>query len=108
MFRKTTPPLSIMPNADGSFVPSFCIFGLDHLDVQCIDALARALNGWGGNDGAIVVISHDRPFCEEIGFTHVGTVTNGRLVLEQRTVQDSDWEHYDIGAANNSKLRSEQ
>jgi ATP-binding cassette subfamily F protein 3 len=72
----------------------------NHLDVGCIDALALALSKWGGNDGAVVVISHDRPFCEEVGFTHVGTVMNGSLLLEQRSLRDSDWEQYDIGAAN--------
>lgn len=72
----------------------------NHLDVGCIDALATALSGWGGKDGAIVVISHDRAFCEEVGFTHVGTVMNGSLVLEQRPLEEKDWEQYDIGAAN--------
>lgn len=75
----------------------------NHLDVGCIEGLAKALRNWGGKDGAIVVISHDRSFCEEVDFTHVGTVMNGRLVLEQRPLQDSDWEQYEIGAAN-SKL----
>lgn len=74
-----------------------------HLDVGCIDGLANALSGWGGKDGAIVVISHDREFCEKVGFTHVGTVMNGKLVLEQRPLRESDWTQYDIGAAN-SKL----
>jgi ATPase subunit of ABC transporter with duplicated ATPase domains len=72
----------------------------NHLDVGCIDALATALSQWGGQDGAIVVISHDRAFCEEVGFTHVGTVVNGGLKMEQRSLRDSDWEQYDIGAAN--------
>jgi ATPase subunit of ABC transporter with duplicated ATPase domains len=74
-----------------------------HLDVGCIDGLATALSRWGGKDGAIVVISHDRHFCEKVGFTHFGTVMNGKLVLEQRSLQSSDWEQYDIGAANNAK-----
>jgi len=72
----------------------------NHLDVGCIAGLAKALSGWGGKDGAIVVISHDRKFCEKVGFTHVGTVTDGKLVLEQRPLRDSDWEQYEIGAAN--------
>ena len=73
----------------------------NHLDVGCIQGLANALSGWGGKDGAVVVISHDREFCEKVGFTHVGTVMNGGLVLEQRSLRDGDWEQYDIG---NSKL----
>ena len=52
-------------------------------------------------DGAVVVISHHRKFCEKVGFTHVGTVTEGKLVLEQqRQLRDSDWEQDDIDAAN--------
>jgi len=71
-----------------------------HLDVGCINGLAKALSGWGGKDGAVVVISHDREFCEKIGFTHVGTVSNGGLLLEQRTLRASDWDQYDIGKSN--------
>jgi ATP-binding cassette subfamily F protein 3 len=71
----------------------------NHLDVGCIQGLANALSGWGGKDGSIVVISHDREFCDKVGFTHVGTVADGRLVLEQRPLRDSDWEQYDIGAS---------
>ena len=47
----------------------------------------------------MVVISHDREFCEKVGFTHVGTVMDGKLVLEQRSLRESDWDQYDIGAA---------
>jgi ATP-binding cassette subfamily F protein 3 len=75
----------------------------NHLDVGCINALAVALSNWGEKDGGIVVISHDREFCEQVGFTHVGTVMNGALTLEQRSLRDSDWDEYEIGAAN-SKL----
>ena len=73
---------------------------LQHLDVGCISGLAKALSQWGGKDGAVVVISHDRKFCEKVGFTHVGTVMDGKLILEQRPLRESDWEQYDIGAAN--------
>jgi len=76
----------------------------NHLDVGCIAGLAKALSGWGGKDGAVVVISHDRKFCEKVGFTHVGTVMDGKLVLEQRSLRDSDWDQYDIGAAAKSKI----
>jgi len=68
----------------------------NHLDVGCIQGLANALSEWGGKDGAIVVISHDREFCDKVGFTHVGTVMDGSLVLEQRSLRDSDWDLYDI------------
>ena len=74
----------------------------NHLDVGCIQGLANALSGWGGKDGSIVVISHDREFCEKVGFTHIGTVDGGKLTLEQRGLQESDWFQYDIGAKNAS------
>ena len=35
----------------------------NHLDVECISALAEALSGWGKEDGAVVVVSHNRAFC---------------------------------------------
>jgi ATP-binding cassette subfamily F protein 3 len=72
----------------------------NHLDVGCINALAVALSNWGERDGGIVVISHDREFCDQVGFTHVGTVMNGALKLEQRSLRESDWDEYDIGASN--------
>merc|ERR1711966_284562 len=72
----------------------------NHLDVGCIQGLANALSGWGGKDGAMVVISHDRDFCEKVGFTHVGTVADGKLTLEQRSLRESDWIQYEIGAKN--------
>jgi ATP-binding cassette subfamily F protein 3 len=75
----------------------------NHLDVGCINALAVALSSWGDQTGGIVVISHDREFCDQVGFTHVGTVMNGRLKLEQRPLRDSDWDQYEMGASN-SKL----
>eukprot|EP00986_Skeletonema_menzelii_P002657 scaffold743_cov145-Skeletonema_menzelii.AAC.6 len=67
-------------------------------DVGCIQGLANALSGWGGKDGAVVIISHDREFCDRVDFTHIGTVIDGKLKLEQRSLQESDWEQYDIGA----------
>ena len=76
----------------------FSFFQSNHLDVGCIQGLANALSGWGGKDGSIVVISHDREFCEKVGFTHIGTVADGKLKLEQRSLQDSDWDQYEIGA----------
>merc|ERR1712008_292713 len=71
-------------------------------DVECIAALSSALSSWGGKDGAIIVVSHDRSFCKEVGFTHVGTVDNGKLTIEQRDLNDGDWSQYDI----NSKYRA--
>jgi hypothetical protein len=43
-----------------------------------------------------VVVSHDQVFCESLGdFTHVATVSNGRFVLEERTLQSSDWNEFE-------------
>ena len=70
----------------------------NHLDVECIDCLGDALSSWGDEEGALVVISHDRSFCEKIGFTHVGTVKDGSFVLEERSLCERDWERYDLGS----------
>ena len=70
----------------------------NHLDVECIEALGDSLSNWGGKDGSVVVVSHDRRFCDTIGFTHVGTVKDGGLVIEERALDDRDWECYDIAS----------
>jgi DNA repair exonuclease SbcCD ATPase subunit len=57
-----------------------------------VEALSEALSKWGKDDGAVVVISHDRAFCEKVGFTHVGTVADGRFKLEQRSMRSDDWQ----------------
>mmetsp|Transcript_23652 Transcript_23652/g.49770 ORF Transcript_23652/g.49770 Transcript_23652/m.49770 type:complete len:802 (+) Transcript_23652:273-2678(+) len=65
----------------------------NHLDVECVEALSEVLSDWGGGKGAIVVISHDKAFCEQVGFTHVLTITDkGTLKLEQRDASESDWD----------------
>ena len=43
----------------------------NHLDVDAIAALLDAIETY---TGAVVVISHDRPFCEALRATHVGYV----------------------------------
>lgn len=70
----------------------------NHLDVECIEALGEGLSNWGGKDGAVVVISHDRGFCERVGFTHVGTVMDGSITVEERGLRSSDWDLYDMDA----------
>jgi len=75
----------------------------NHLDVGCIEALGESLNNWGDKDGSIVVVSHDRGFCESICFTHVGTVMNGSLVLEERELDERDWDQYDIASLGESE-----
>jgi ATP-binding cassette subfamily F protein 3 len=76
----------------------------NHLDVECIAALGDSLSSWdnsekGAKDGAVVVISHDQSFCETVGFTHVGTVQDGVVTIEQRGLLPSDWVTYDMEAA---------
>jgi len=55
-----------------------------------VEALSEALESFP-EGGAVVVISHDRSFCEKVGFTHVATVSDGSIRLEQRNTIDSDW-----------------
>ena len=50
-----------------------------------------------------MVVSHDRGFCESICFTHVGTVMNGSLVLEERELDERDWDQYDIASLGESE-----
>ena len=64
----------------------------NHLDIECVEALSESLSGWGDDLGTVVVISHDKAFCEKIGFTHVVTVDKGSLTIEQREVTDKDWD----------------
>jgi len=65
----------------------------NHLDVKCVEALSEVLSDWGENRGSIVVISHDKSFCEQVGFTHVLTITDeGGLLFEQRDADDDDWD----------------
>lgn len=72
----------------------------NHLDVECVEALADALTDWGTDDGGLVVISHDQNFCKSIPFTHVATVENGEMTLQQRPTRASDWSTWD-GALKN-------
>jgi DNA repair exonuclease SbcCD ATPase subunit len=61
------------------------------LDLECSEALSESLSDWGGETGSLVVVSHDRNFCQRISFTHVATVKDGSLVLEERSARESDW-----------------
>ena len=56
-----------------------------------VEALSEALRDWGDKTGALVVVSHDRSFCERITFTHVATVHDEQLVIEQRDARQGDW-----------------
>jgi ABC-type multidrug transport system ATPase subunit len=101
----------------------------NHLDSECVEALSDALSGWGEDHGAVVIISHDRNFCDQVSvhkvclcpfnqatasvltslfvsprfpkidFTHVATVDQGKFSMEERGVRESDWEIESLGAA---------
>ncbi len=60
----------------------------NHLDVDAIQALLDALDSY---TGAVVVVSHDRAFCEAVRCTHVAVVADGALLLEERELRDGDW-----------------
>ena len=69
----------------------------NHLDVDAIAALLDAIATY---DGAVVVISHDRPFCEAIEATHVGYVVGGACNVEERELRDADFSEADRGVRN--------
>ena len=69
----------------------------NHLDVAAIGALLEAIEQF---TGAVVVISHDRPFCEAIRCSHVGYVSGGSVTVAQRSLRDSDFSVDDSGVAN--------
>ncbi len=60
--------------------------------------MSDALSSWGKKDGAIVVVSHDKSFCDSVGFNAVGTVKDGTLVYEERPLSEKDWKQYDLTA----------
>ena len=60
--------------------------------VYSVEALSESLSDWGEESGSVVVISHDKSFCDKIGFTHVVTVQDGKLTMEQRGTRASDWD----------------
>ena len=69
----------------------------NHLDVEAVAALLDAVNKY---EGAVVVVSHDRAFCEAVDATHVGYVANGEVKVEERLLRDSDFSEEDKGVSN--------
>lgn len=49
------------------------------------------MKGWGEEKGAVVVVSHDKNFCSNIDFTHVVTVNESVLKVEEREARENDW-----------------
>ena len=72
----------------------------NHLDVECIASLLDAI---GEYEGAVVVVSHDRAFCEAIDCTHVGYVAGGEVKVEGRALSESDWSTEDTGVVNGAE-----
>jgi len=71
-----------------------------------VEALGEALRDWGDKTGALVVVSHDRSFCEKIAFTHVATVCDGQLTIEQRNARHNDWNIGDLSAQPTTETES--
>ena len=83
----------------------------NHLDVGTIGALIEALGdytGRGKGAGAIVVVSHDRHFCESLPVTHVATVRDGVCVFEQRGLMPADWAYGEEDMAGDTKYAAEE
>ena len=55
----------------------------NHLDITTLKVLTEALRKF---QGSTVVISHDRAFLEELEPTHVITVRNGRVDMQERGI----------------------
>lgn len=60
----------------------------NHLDVGTIEVLTNALRSF---TGSCLVISHDKPFLEALDPTHVITVKDGIVTMEERSLTPDDW-----------------
>ena len=69
----------------------------NHLDVDAVAALLEAI---GKYEGAVVVVSHDRAFCEAIEATHVGYVADGKISVAERSLRETDFSEEDRGVVN--------
>mmetsp|Transcript_15623 Transcript_15623/g.21594 ORF Transcript_15623/g.21594 Transcript_15623/m.21594 type:complete len:684 (-) Transcript_15623:306-2357(-) len=67
----------------------------NHLDIETIESLTEALKKF---PGAVVVVSHDRKFCEALKPTHVMTVEEGKVTFEARDLTEADWKDDEISA----------
>jgi len=77
----------------------------NHLDVETINSLTEAVRSF---PGAVVVISHDRAFCEALSPTHVITVDEGRATMEGRGLTEADWEIDDMNSQASVDLDDEE
>jgi ATP-binding cassette subfamily F protein 3 len=69
----------------------------NHLDAVAIEALLAALEEY---EGIVVVISHDRSFCEALRCSHVAYVANGAVSVQERELRPADFSETDRGVAN--------
>lgn len=60
----------------------------NHLDIGTLKVLTGALKKY---EGSVLVISHDQTFLEELEPTHIITVRNGRVSMEERGLRPEDW-----------------
>jgi len=60
----------------------------NHLDVGAVACLLDALERY---PGTVLVVSHDRPFCEAVACTHVAFVAHGKVNMEERSLNEADW-----------------
>jgi len=68
----------------------------NHLDVVTANVLVEALSAF---PGTVVVVTHNKEFCEKLEPTHVGVVGGGTIRVEERGLNPSDWEFGEVGAA---------
>lgn len=60
----------------------------NHLDIVTLRVLTGALKMY---EGSVMVISHDQTFLEELEPTHVLTVRDGKVRMEERGLKEEDW-----------------
>ena len=62
---------------------------INYHNTRCTQVLTEALRKY---EGAVVVISHDRAFLEQLEPTHVVLVRGGRVMMEERGLREGDWD----------------
>lgn len=72
------------------------------MDVTTIKVLTEALREF---TGTAIVISHDRTFLDDFQPTHVLTVREGRVTLEERGLREDDWNDI-LGSREAAKFAS--
>lgn len=68
----------------------------NHIDAKMAAVLVDALADF---PGGVITVSHDRAFVEAFAPTHVVSVRDGKVRMEERSLRESDWVHPDAAAA---------